>query len=232
MKKNPCGEQYDLKRHSISTSLTKNDKKDLRVHVADRPDNASPPKKKAAVFSAARAQPLEPESTQPKRLSKERIEATASDTVLNAFSILSEVIEDFKNADRFFKYKAGVLSSWLLLSAFSFVVACPQNPHSNVLEASLLLAGDASRPIYLLQNDSSTDWNQVEVLVNGGAFKSTLSKIPSNGGTFTLSGAVLYDDSGNRAPSSLVVSDVEVRARSPKGAVVLLRDSQLTAPRK
>ncbi len=180
------------------------------------------------VVNANRAQPLDPQTEAAPRLTKARIEATASDTVLNAFSILGEVLEDFKNADRFFKYKAGVLSTWFMLTALSFVVACPGSDTENVLNAQLVIAGDASRPVYMIQNAGNSDWNQIEVLVNHGAFKSTLSELKNNGGNFTLSGAVLYTDEGVRAPSSLKIDAIEVRVRSPKASVLLMNAGQPT----
>ena len=59
--------------------------------------------------SAAR---LDPVPDDPKRpVTKERLREGAVDTLLNSVSILGEMIEDFRNSDRFFKYKAFVVGA-------------------------------------------------------------------------------------------------------------------------
>jgi len=173
----------------------------------------------AQVRSAARAQPL---AAAPKKAAGARLKENASDTVLNAFSILSEVVDDFKSSDRFFKYKALVLTTWLLLSVGAFGVACPGSGVSNDLSATLVLAGEASAPVYMVKNDSSDAWEDVEIIVNG-KYRATQAKVEASGGNVTLSPAVLWDESGKRAPSSLTISDITVKAREPEAEVPLLR---------
>lgn len=172
----------------------------------------------AAVRSAARVQPL---AAAPRKATGARLKENASDTVLNAFSILSEVIDDFKSSDRFFKYKALVLTIWLLLSVGAFGVACPGGGSSNDLDAALVLAGEANAPVYMVKNDSSDAWEDVEIIVNG-KYRATQSRVEASGNV-TLSPAVLWDEAGKRAPSSLTISDISVKARAPEAEVLLLR---------
>lgn len=170
----------------------------------------------AQVRSAARAQPL---AAGPQKATGDRLKESASDTVLNAFSILSEVIDDFKSSDRFFKYKALVLTVWLLLSVGAFGVACPGGGSTNELNASLVPAGDG---VYMVKNESSDAWEDVEIIVNG-RYRATQARVEASGGNVTLSPGVLWDESGKRAPSSLTISDITVKAREPEAEVPLLR---------
>ncbi len=208
------------------------------MSTAPTPGSGKPSAKPAAVnpsaravVSAARAASASTSSkdTPKTALSRASIEASAADTVLNAFSILGEVIEDFKNADRFFKYKAGVLTSWLLLTVLSFAIACPgSDAPTNGIDARLVIAGETARPVYMIRNDSDTDWNQVEISVNGGSFKGTLSQLKGSGGSFTLSGAVLYKDDGTRAPSNLAIEEIDLKVYNPPATVPLLRNGKPT----
>jgi hypothetical protein len=165
---------------------------------------------------------MAPQETTRPALTKEKLQEGTADTVLNAISILSEIVEDFRNSDRFFKYKAMVLSVWLLLCLSTFAVACPRGGPTNDIGAHLVAAGDAARPIFMVKNESTDVWHDVEVIVNG-EYRSTLSQVDANGGSITLSPAVLYDTSGNRAPVDLRVLEIEVRVNDPEGTAELLR---------
>lgn len=171
-----------------------------------------------AVRSAARSQPLAPEE---KADASTRLKEGASDTLLNTVSILGEVIEDFRNSDRFFKYKALVLSLWGLLMIGAFGVACPSSGPSNDISAVLVVSGEANKPIYMVKNDSADPWLDVEILVNG-KYRATMSQLAVGGGA-TLSPAVLFDERGQRAPSGLSVTEIQVHVRDPESDVVLLR---------
>lgn len=143
------------------------------------------------------------------------------DTVLNAFSVLGELVEDFRTADRFLKYKALVLGLWLLSAVGAFGVACPARGPSNTMSARLVVGGDASAPIYMVKNGSEEPWRDVEILVNG-AYRSTMSQLEAEG-SVTISPAVIFDASGERPPSGLRVTDIEVHVGDPEGAAILLK---------
>jgi hypothetical protein len=196
----------------------------LELDLPPPPMQSTPSNPKlAAVRSAMREQPLAPEPK--KKLDKSAIKEGALDTLLNSVSILSEIAEDFRSSDRFFKYKFGVLVVWLLLSVSSVTVACGNRGPTNDIHAALVTAGDASKPIYLVKNESTEAWQDVEVLVNG-KYRATLATMEANGGSIALSPAVLFDEAGNKAPSSLVVTDIEVSVIEPAESVVLLRGGQ------
>lgn len=190
-----------------------------RPSAPPRPASVSNPRLQA-VQSAARAQPLAPVD---RGLSSKRLREGAADTLLNSFSILGEVVEDFRSSDRFFKYKAMVISLWFLLAIGSFGIACPSTGPSNDINAALVVSGEAASPIYMVKNESAEMWKDVEIVVNG-KYRSTMSQLPPEGGNTTLSPAVLFDDKGKRAPSSLSITEIVVKVRDPEAEVALLRD--------
>jgi hypothetical protein len=170
------------------------------------------------VRSAARADAPAPE---PKRaMSRERLQEGAVDILLNSVSILGEVIEDFRSSDRFFKYKALVLAAWLALAFGAVGVASYTTGPGNDIAARLITGGDGSS--YLVSNESSDDWQDVEITVNG-AWRATESRVRASGGTVALNPAVIFDARGNRAPSSLDITDIQVRVVDPEATVVLLK---------
>lgn len=173
-----------------------------------------------AVRTAMRDQPLAPAPK--KKLDKEAIKEGAFDTLLNSVSILSEIAEDFRSSDRFFKYKFGVLVMWLLLSVTSVGIACGDTGPSNDINAQLIVGGEPSRPVYLVKNESPEPWQDVEVVVNG-QYRATLASMEANGGSIALSPAVLFDADGAKAPAALVISDIVVTVSEPNETVVLLK---------
>ncbi len=172
------------------------------------------------VRSAAREGPQA--AVEKKALTREALQEGFADTVLNSVSILGEVIEDFRSSDRFFKYKALVLVTWFGLTVGAFGVACPSRGPANDINARLIISGDATNPIYMVKNDSGDKWLDVELIVNG-TWRSTTSEIEANGGSVTLSPAVIFDAKGNRAPPTLRITDIEVHSNEPEATVVLLK---------
>ena len=171
------------------------------------------------VRSAARASaPLQGTS---RRGARQGLKEQAADAVLNAFAIIGEMVDDFRSADRFFKYKALVLVLWLASAIGAFGVACPAGGPSNTAGARLVVGGDRSSPAYMVKNASDEPWQDVEILVNG-KYRSTLVQLEPQG-TITISPAVIFDTTGTRAPSDLRVTDIEVRVGEPEGGAVLLK---------
>jgi hypothetical protein len=158
------------------------------------------------VQSAARNTPLPPSA---RRVTGEHLAIATKDTALNVAGLLRDLLDDFKSSDRYFKYKALVVVCWLGLAVTSVGVACPSTGATNSIGARLVIAGEASSPIYMVKNDSPTAWQDVEVLVNG-TYRSTSSQVDPNR-DITLSPVVLYDSTGNRAPGNLKITDITVQ---------------------
>jgi hypothetical protein len=171
-------------------------------------------------ITAERAVALAPEP--PRKVTKEMIQATAVETMLNSAGVLRDLVGDFQRKDAFFKYKILVVFLWLGLSTTSAVVGCPGAGPTNEISARLVIAVDASRPVYMVKNDSTEPWTNVEITVNG-KWRTTASEIAAHG-DLTLSPRLLINPEGESAPETLKVSDIEVR--SAEGEASLMKGGQ------
>lgn len=195
-----------------------------RLELARTPGTKPAEEAGREVRSAARAQPL-PAAPPRRQATNERLKEGATDTLLNSISILGEIAEDFRNSDRYFKYKALVLTLWFALTVGAFGVACPDQGPTNDISAQLVIGGDAANPFYMLKNDGALPWQDVEITVNG-LYRSTLSVIDPNGGSITLSSAVLFDAQGRRAPAGLRILDIRIRVRDPDADLTVFEDGR------
>src|SRR5688572_10576061 len=75
------------------------------------------------VMSATRTAPVPKEQQQQAAL-KERLKSESANVALNTLSIVKEKVQEFREQDRFFKYKAFIASGWLLLSMSTFGITC------------------------------------------------------------------------------------------------------------
>jgi hypothetical protein len=177
------------------------------------------PSAPAPVRSAARAQPL-PE--QKKKLTKDTVREGALDVLLNSVSIVREIAEDFRNSDRYFKYKALVLTTWLMLVCTSIGVSCSGASLGNSFGARLIIAGDAHDRAYMLKNDSNGDWENVQITVNGKYYITAEKLRPY--GDISISSSVMVDETGKAAPSSVLISEIHLNCS--EGDTYLLRGGQ------
>jgi hypothetical protein len=165
-------------------------------------------------------QPLE--GAAPKPLTKAGVKEGATETLLNSVGLLSDIIDDFRSSDRFFKYKAMVVATWLMLSVSSAIVACPgKEGPTNDINAALVVGGEGDHPIYMVKNDGEKPWQDVEITVNG-TYRAVQGSVKANGDSITLSPVMLFDQKGNKAPSTLVITDIEVHSGDPDGTAKLL----------
>lgn len=169
------------------------------------------------VLSAARGVPLAKEV--PDVVTQERLREGAVNTALNAVSILREFVEDFKNSDRFFKYKAGIVVVWLLMSAGSLTVAF-SNPTAptNVIGAKLNSVNDGVRTIYSVKNTGEDAWTTVTIEVNG-TFRTTRAELAPND-SVTLSPKLLVDANGVPAPADLLIRRIRVYANDANATLL------------
>ncbi len=170
-------------------------------------------------MSAARAQPL-PKSRP--NLTRAELATGAQDTALNVASVLRDTWEDFQNSDRHFKYKAGILAAWLLMSVTTFFVACPGTGSPHGIGALLVVAGDADSPIYMVKNDGQEVWTNVTVLVNG-RYTTVVGQIPPNRDV-TLSPKLMKSNDNQTAPQNLKVTTLEVK--TDQGNTLLLENGK------
>lgn len=149
------------------------------------------------VMSATRAAPAEkkaPEGPVGKRLASE-----ASNAFLNALSILKEMAQDFRNQDKFFKYKAGIVGGWVFISVVSLVIACPgQGIETTDLGARVTVLPNSERPTakpsLTVENTDDDPWENVVFVVNG-KYRATVERIDA-GAIFTLTPKSLLSPAG------------------------------------
>jgi len=175
------------------------------------------------VLTAARAGTVElDEDGEPLQT---RLRSGATSTALNVAAILRETWEDFRNADRYFKYKAIILAAWAVLSLFGIVVACPApSVHRDPgLGARLVVGAENDRPALVLHNEGDVAWQDVLIVVNG-RFRAAVSHVEPHA-FITVTPRQLMGDNGKLAPSDLQATDVELRTH--KGSAVLLEHGEL-----
>ena len=141
-------------------------------------------------------------------------------------AILRETWEDFRNADRYFKFKAAILGAWAVLCLAGVFVACPGAPTligpSTSLGARLIMGEEPEHPAYVLSNESDRAWEDVVVVVNH-SFRAAISHVEPRA-FVTITPKQLMGDNGKLAPFNLKATDIELHTR--KGSVLLLQDSQ------
>lgn len=164
----------------------------------------------------------EPAHDSNKKISRQAIQEGATDTILNAVSIMGDVIEDFKSSDKFFKYKAMVLGVWLFSCVASVGVSCSGGGNRNDIGARLISTNSTGQTVYAVKNDSQETWQEIEIVVNGH-YRSTLATLDANN-SMQLSPTLLFDANGNRAPASLAIDTIVINVQSPEDKVVLLQD--------
>ncbi|HXX31053.1 MAG TPA: hypothetical protein VEJ89_10080 [Myxococcaceae bacterium] len=154
-----------------------------------------------------------------------RLRSGAASTALNVAAILRETWEDFRNADRYFKYKAIILAAWGVLSVLGIGVACPgPSVHRDTsLGARLVVGEETEHPALVLHNESDAAWQEVMIIVNG-RFRAAISHVEPHA-FVTVTPKQLMGDNGKLAPSDLRFTDVELRTR--KGSAVLLEAGTL-----
>ena len=153
-----------------------------------------------------------------------RIRSGAESTALNVVAILRETWEDFRNADRYFKFKAGILAAWAVLSLTGVFVACPGAPPilgpSTTLGARLIMGEEPEHPAYVLSNESDRAWEDVVVVVNH-TFRAAISHVEPRA-FVTITPKQLMGDNGKLAPFNIKATDIELHTK--KGSVLLLKD--------
>jgi len=153
-----------------------------------------------------------------------RLRAGAESTALNVVAILRETWEDFRNSDRYFKYKAVILVAWAVLSLSGIGVACPApSVHRDpTLGARLVMGAESEHPALVLHNESDAAWQDVLIIVNG-RYRAAISHVEPHA-FITVTPKQLMGDNGKLAPSDLQATDVELRTR--KGSARLLQHGE------
>ncbi|MFP2927196.1 hypothetical protein ACLESO_18755 [Pyxidicoccus sp. 3LG] len=162
------------------------------------------------VMSAARTEPLQKEKVEGpigKRLAGE-----ASNHALNALSVFKELVADFRQRDRFFKYKASIVAGWVAMTVASFAIACPgSSVETGDMDARLVLSDKLDRPSITIFNESEEAWEDITLTVNGQYRAAVPSVAP--GAFLTITPKQLMGSNG-AAPADLRFNSVQMRSRN------------------
>jgi hypothetical protein len=153
-----------------------------------------------------------------------KLKDTAEDQALNAVAVVKEGWAGFLRTDRFFKYRALIVASWLGLAAVGLVIAWPEEGiHTTRIGARLVMGEDPQHPVYMLMNESDEPWTQVLVIANG-QWRAAADRVEP-GKELAVTPKQLVGKDGAAAPADLHLTDLELRTH--KGRAVLMRKGEL-----
>ena len=192
-------------------------------NATSTPSGASRPGTSATggrVMSAARPSPAKKEGAE--RPVGKRVASEASNVVLNAFSVLKEKVEELREQDRFFKYKAGIVGGWVAISLVSLVIACPgRSIETTNLGARVTVLPNPERPTaspsLTVTNTDDEPWENVIFVVNG-KYRATVERIDA-GGIFTLTPKSVLSPEG-AMPSNERFINAEMRTSEGRSELV------------
>ena len=169
------------------------------------------------VMSAARAAPLPKEQ----EAISQRLKSGSADAALNAVAILKEMVRDFRQQDRFFKYKAFIVGGWLALSLVTLSTTCARGVKETG-EFGAKLVPIAQRASVTILNKSDEPWLEVVVVVTdaqGAEYRASSARVePANG--LTVTPKQLLGTDNRPAPADIRIRSVEMR--TSEGRALLL----------
>ena len=173
------------------------------------------------VMSAARTAPL-PKDQQQGPLAQ-KLKSEGANVALNALSIVKEKVQEFREQDRFFKYKAFIVGGWVMLSVLTFGATCGRGvKQTGDFGAKLVLI--PSRSSVSILNKSREPWTDVTIVVKddrGAEWRASVALVaPAR--EVTISPKQLLGASGQAAPSDISIRGVEMR--TSEGRAQLLQD--------
>ena len=173
------------------------------------------------VMSAARAAPL-PKEQQQGQLSQ-KLKAESANVALNALSIVKEKVEEFREQDRFFKYKAFIVAGWVFLSISTFGVTCARGAKQTG-DFGAKLVPVTSRASLTIMNKSEDAWEKVHIVVKDNRGVEWNAYVPrvEPAREVTVTPKQLLSAEGKAAPSDITIVGVEMRTAD--GDAVLLEN--------
>ncbi|MDY7230650.1 hypothetical protein [Hyalangium rubrum] len=182
----------------------------------------------ARAISAARPAAASAEKKGSEKQVSQRLKSEASNVFLNALSIIKEKVQELREQDNFFKYKAGIIGGWALVSVLSIVIACPgQGIETTALGARVTLLPNADKPTanpsLTVTNTDTEPWENVVFVVNGKYSTRTIPKIDA-GSIFTVTPRLLANNAGTPMPPDERFYQAEMR--TDDGKAELVREGQ------
>jgi hypothetical protein len=176
------------------------------------------------VMSAARAAPL-PKEQLSKAEIRERLKSESANVALNALAFAKEKVEEFRQQDRFFKYKAFIAAGWVFLSVTTFGVTCARGG-SQTGDFGAKLVAVSGRSSVSIMNKSEDPWEEVLIVVKddkGAEWRASVARVEPTK-EVTIGPKQLLGASGQAAPSDIVIRGIEMR--TSEGRAVLLEDGR------
>ena len=172
------------------------------------------------VMSAARAAPLPKE--QQWQLSQ-KLKAESANVALNALSIVKEKVEEFREQDRFFKYKDFIVAGWVFLSISTFGVTCARGAKQTG-DFGAKLVPVTSRASLTIMNKSEDAWEKVHIVVKDNQGVEWNAYVPrvEPARDITITPKQLLSAEGKAAPSDITI--VRVEMQTADGDAVLLEN--------
>jgi hypothetical protein len=149
------------------------------------------------------------------------------DTVLNAKSLALEMLEDFRASDRFFKYKAAVLGTWVFLSIATVIVACPsaETAPTNELNARTRIqkvaALDRQITALFIENGGETEWGDLLLKLNG-TYSAAVPGIPA-GRSAVIQIDKFSASDGKTPPESLIPQRLDISCSQGEATIDLTK---------
>lgn len=173
------------------------------------------------VMSAARTAPLPKEQQE---AIAQRLKSESANAALNAVSIVKEMVGDFRQQDRFFKYKAFIVGGWLLLSIATVGLTCARGVKETGDFGAKLVRNPGGRAGVTISNKGDEPWLDVTVVVTdlrGGEWRASVAKVEP-GREFTVTPKQLLGAEGQAAKGDINIQGVEMR--TSEGRALLLEN--------
>lgn len=118
---------------------------------------------------AARPEAPRPDPADAAHRISEGVRDLARGAIGAAGDLASDVAEGYRKSTRYFKLRAAIVGSWVLLAAITIWIAAAPSGPANVLGArGQLLAGSIMGSQVSVENESSRIWRDVVLTLEGG----------------------------------------------------------------
>lgn len=175
------------------------------------------------VMTAARTAPLPKEQQE---AIGQRLKSGSTNVALNTVAILKEMVRDFRQQDRFFKYKAFIVGGWLALSLLTLSTTCARGVKETGEFGASLLPPVAGRNSVTIKNNSDEPWLEITVVVRddqGAEWRASVGRLePTH--ALTITPKQLLGTGGRPAPGDIRMRDIEMR--TSEGTALLRQNHQ------
>ena len=125
------------------------------------------------------------------------------DAVDGIRGFLSNLASDFRESNRYFKIKAGLIGGYLVVGAATAIVFIPPG-ELNEIDASVRISRTeiVGGKYFLVRNQSSDPWKRMELTLNGSYFQTWPRLRPGKKKAFFFN---RFKDEGGREPGEALI---------------------------